>query len=105
MNAETVGFGTVAEDGRRVAIGRGAVSDAPDGRRWLGVTAVEVAPAARRRGLGSQVIAGIAGWAMRHGATDVYVQVAEPNVAALATYERLGFIEHHRYHYRRRDPR
>jgi GNAT superfamily N-acetyltransferase len=100
VNAETVGFGSVDQDGRRVAITRGAVSDAPDGRRWLGLTAVEVAPEARRRGLGSHVMAGVARWARRNGATDAYAQVVERNTVALAMYQRLGFTEHHRYHYR-----
>ena len=83
----------------------GSVSDAPDGRRWLGVTAVEVAPHARRQGLGRLVMAGIAVRGRQRGATDVYVQVAEPNTEGMAVYERLGFTEHHRYHYRRRPPR
>jgi GNAT superfamily N-acetyltransferase len=100
VNAETVGFGSVDQDGRCVAITRGAVSDAPDGRRWLGLTAVEVAPEARRRGLGSHVMAGVARWAWQHGATDVYAQVVERNTVAHAVYRRLGFTEHHRYHYR-----
>lgn len=99
---ETVGFASVDQHGVRVAIARGAVSDAPDGRRWLGVTAVEVVPAARRRGVGSHVVAGLADWAGGHGATAVYLQVSERNTAALAAYDRLGFTEHHRYHYRRR---
>jgi N-acetylglutamate synthase len=100
VNAETVGFGSVDQNGRRVAITRGAVSNAPDGRRWLGLTAVEVVPEARRRGLGSHVMAGVALWAREHGATDVYAQVVERNTVALAMYQRLGFAEHHRYHYR-----
>lgn len=100
VNADTVGFASV-DDGARVAIARGAVSDAPSGRRWLGVTAVEVAPAARRRGLGGHIVAGLAAWAQRLGATDVYLQVAEPNAPARATYRRAGFAEHHAYHYRR----
>lgn len=100
-NAETVGFGSVDIDDRRVAIARGAVTAAPAGRRWLGVTAVEIAPEARRRGLGSHIVAGLAGWAAEHGATDVYLQAAADNSAARATYERVGFTEHHRYHYRR----
>jgi N-acetylglutamate synthase len=101
VSGETVGFASVDQDGARVAVARGAVTDAPDGRRWLGVTAVEVAPPARRQGLGRHVVAGLAGWAVGHGATDVYLQVSEHNAPALAAYERLGFTEHHRYHYRR----
>jgi N-acetylglutamate synthase len=105
MNADPVGFASVDQHGSRVAVARGAVSNAPDGRRWLGVTAVEVAAHARRQGLGRLVMAGIAVWGRRRGATDVYVQVAEPNTEGMAVYERLGFTEHHRYHYRRRPPR
>lgn len=101
VNAASVGFASVDDDGVRVAIARGAVSDAPSGRRWLGVTAVEVAPSARRRGLGSHIVAGLATWAAGLGATDVYLQVAEPNEPARATYRRAGFAEHHAYHYRR----
>jgi GNAT superfamily N-acetyltransferase len=105
VNADAVSFGSVEQAGRRVTVARGAVSEGPDGRRWLGLTAVEVAPEARGRGLARQVMAGIAQWARRHGATDVYVQVAEPNATAVGMYLRLGFTEHHRYHYRRRPPR
>lgn len=101
VNAELAGFASVTEHGRVVAIARGAVTDSPAGRRWLGVTAVEVDPAERRRGLASHVLAGLAAWAAPLGATDVYVQVSADNAGALAVYERLGFIEHHRYHYRR----
>ncbi len=101
VNTDTAGFASVDDDGVRVAIARGSVTDAPSGRRWLGVTAVEVAPAARRRGLGGHIVAGLAAWADRLGATDVYLQVAEPNEAARATYRKAGFAEHHAYHYRR----
>ena len=51
VHADTVGFAAVDE--MRVALSRVAVTDAPDGRRWVGITAVEVEPAARRRGLGT----------------------------------------------------
>jgi N-acetylglutamate synthase len=105
VNTATVGFGSVDLARRRVAVARGAVTDAPDGRRWLGVTAVHVLADLRRQGLGRQVMAGLASWGQRHGATDVYVQVAEPNTTAEAFHERLGFTEHHRYHYRRHSPR
>ncbi|MFW6090810.1 MAG: N-acetylglutamate synthase, CG3035 family [Actinomycetota bacterium] len=100
VNAALVGFGAVDEAGEPIAIARGAVSDAPSGRRWLGVTAVEVDPSQRRRGLGTHIVAGVARWAGSHGATDVYLQVSDGNSAALAAYERMGFTEHHRYRYR-----
>jgi ribosomal protein S18 acetylase RimI-like enzyme len=99
-NADNVGFASVDLDGNRVAIARGAVTTAPSGRSWLGVTAVEVAPAARRRGLGSHVVAGLATWAAGLGADDAYLQVEESNTGAQAAYRRLGFGDHHSYHYR-----
>ncbi|TDE08793.1 GNAT family N-acetyltransferase [Jiangella asiatica] len=101
VNASTVGFASVDDDGVRVAIARGAVTDAPSGRRWLGIAAVEVAPSARRRGLGSHIVSGLAAWAAGLGAQEAYLQVTEPNTAAQMTYRRLGFVEHHAYHYRR----
>ncbi|HEX6337481.1 MAG TPA: GNAT family N-acetyltransferase [Jiangellaceae bacterium] len=101
INADVLTFAAVVVDGRPVAIARGAVSDSPEGRRWLGVTAVEVDPAMRRRGLASHVMTGLVEWARRHGATDGYLQVTEDNAGAVAMYQRLGFTEHHRYRYRR----
>lgn len=101
VNADVQTFAAVTVDGRSVAIARGAVSDSPGGRRWLGITAVEVDPALRRRGLASHVVTALAEWARRHGATDGYLQVSEGNAGAIAMYQRLGFTEHHRYRYRR----
>ena len=110
---DTLGFASIraeggydeggwGESGRTVAVARGAVTEGPDGRVWLGVTAVEVAPEQRRRGLGTAVLGGLTRWARDRGAGHVYLQVAEENAAARAAYERLGLAEHHRYHYRRR---
>lgn len=99
-NADDAGFASVDDGGQRVAIARGAVSVAPDGRRWLGITAVEVVPSARRRGLGSHVVAGLAQWAERLGARDAYLQVEASNTSAQAAYRKLGFGDHHSYHYR-----
>jgi ribosomal protein S18 acetylase RimI-like enzyme len=79
------------------AVARGAVSDG-----WLGVTAVTVDERHRRRGLATAVMSALQGWAAGRGATSVYLQVLADNAPALALYRRAGFIEHHRYHYRRR---
>ena len=93
---DRVGFASVrSPEGEVTAIARGAVD-----RGWLGITAVEVAPGARRKGLGGLVLRALAEWALGHGARSCYLQVAVENSAALALYIRAGFVDHHRYHYR-----
>jgi GNAT superfamily N-acetyltransferase len=104
MNVDIRAFASIDDGGNRVAIARGAVSEAPDGRRWLGLTALEVVPSVRRRGYARHIMAGLASWAAKHEATSVYVQVAEPNVAAQTMYRRVGFVDHHYYHFRRLHP-
>jgi ribosomal protein S18 acetylase RimI-like enzyme len=79
------------------AVARGALDDG-----WLGVTAVTVAEEHRRRGLATALMAALQNWAAERGAHSVYLQVTAGNAAARALYRRAGFIEHHRYHYRRR---
>jgi len=99
------GFARVVTEGRVTAIGRGAVTQGPDGNRWLGMTAIEVDPGSRRRGLGRAVVVALARWGIERGAEEVYLQMAVENDAARALYEGLGLSEHHRYHYRRRPAR
>jgi ribosomal protein S18 acetylase RimI-like enzyme len=79
-------------DGSLVAAARGVV----DGD-WLGLSLVEVVPAARRRGLARAVTGALAGWARDAGATRAYLQVEEHNEAAVALYASMGFTTHHRY--------
>ncbi|MGX1975112.1 GNAT family N-acetyltransferase [Streptomyces kronopolitis] len=86
-------------DGRATAIGRLAV----DGR-WAGFSAVEVAPDARRQGLATRVMAALAARALAEGASAAYLQVEADNTGALGFYDRLGFTDHHGYHYRRALP-
>src|SRR6266540_116543 len=64
---------------------------------WLGLSLIEVAPQAQRRGLARHVMAGLAGWAAGHEARRAYLQVEADNDAALALYATLGFTTHHRY--------
>ncbi|CAG7603852.1 GNAT family N-acetyltransferase [Actinacidiphila bryophytorum] len=78
------------------AIGR-AVVDGP----WALFGAVEVIPSHRRRGLALAVMGALARQAAREGATAAYLQVEADNDAARALYDRLGFTDHHGYHYRR----
>lgn len=91
--------GSGASVGPVLAIGRASLD-----RGWIGVTAVEVDPAHRRRGLASHVMRGLLHWAAEAGVPDAYLQVADENAAALALYDRLGFAPHHRYHYRLAPP-
>jgi ribosomal protein S18 acetylase RimI-like enzyme len=58
-----------------------------------------VAPVARRRGLARALVATAAAWGRGHGARWAVLQVAVSNTGALACYDRLGFVEHHRYRY------
>jgi ribosomal protein S18 acetylase RimI-like enzyme len=77
------------------AVARGAVVDG-----WLCVTAVTVDDDFRRRGLATAVMAALGDWARTRGAHSCLLQVAGDNAPALELYRRLGFTEHHRYHYR-----
>ena len=95
-----VGFATVYRrvDGSEeepVGIGRVSVEG-----EWAGVTSVDVAPAARRRGVGSAVMRTLLAWAGEHGARSTYLQVRVANDAALRLYAALGYVTHHPYTYR-----
>lgn len=81
------------------AVGRGAVTEAPDGTRWAGISAVHVSEHVRRRGLARALCTGLLAWARDRGATRGYVQVVADNAGARALYESMGFREHHRSRY------
>jgi N-acetylglutamate synthase len=90
-----VTFAAVGDGGQVVATGRGVVTDG-----WLGVTAVEVEPSHRGRGLARAVTGALLGWGGGRGATRCYLQVASTNAAALALYLSMGFVHHHVYRQR-----
>ena len=83
------------EAGRLVAVGRGTIDDG-----WLGLTALAVAPGARRQGWASAVVNALLSWGARGGAGQVYAAVQQDNEAGLALFEALGFWPHHVYRYR-----
>jgi GNAT superfamily N-acetyltransferase len=92
---DQLAFAALRTDGRTVAVGRGSVDD-----EWLGVMAVEVDAAYRRRGLASAVMAKLWEWGAALGAERTYLQVSADNAPAIALYEKLGYWIHHDYHYR-----
>lgn len=81
------------------AVGRGAVTRAPDGTRWLGISAVRVDPARRRTGLARRVCYGLRAWGAAHGAQRAYVEVLADNDAAVGLYTAMGFRLHHTHRY------
>ncbi|PZS31866.1 MAG: GNAT family N-acetyltransferase [Pseudonocardiales bacterium] len=93
-------FASVVVDDDVAGIARAVVDYDTDGLGWCGITALETAPAWRRRGIGRQLMRGVLRWAVRGGAALIYLQVMEDNAAAHAMYDQLGFVTSHRYHYR-----
>jgi GNAT superfamily N-acetyltransferase len=87
-------FASVRHGPSTVAVARGSL-----GHGWGCVTAVDVAPEYRRRGLSGALLAALAAWALGRGARSTMVQVARGNAAALAAYRRAGFEVHHGYEY------
>ncbi len=81
------------------AVGRVAVTAAPDGTPWAGLSAVRVADGQRRSGQASALCSALLTWAAKQGARSCYVQVLADNAAAIALYERLGFTVQHRARY------
>jgi ribosomal protein S18 acetylase RimI-like enzyme len=79
---------------RALAVARATV----DGR-WAGLSAVEVAPDARRRGLARLVSAAALREAGRRGGRQVQLAVQADNDAAIPLYDELGFVTHHDYRY------
>ena len=92
---ERVGFATLFKGDEPVGIGRVSVEGT-----WAGVTSVDVAPSARRQGIGSAVMRALLTWAQQQGATESYLQVRAANPAALRMYAALGYVTHHPYNYR-----
>jgi hypothetical protein len=70
---------------------RAAVTDAPDGTRWVGLSAI---PAAAERA--GPLCEALLAWGAHRGATRGYVRVGDHDTHAIALAESLGFRLHHR---------
>lgn len=70
MSAPWQAFGSVRRDGQVLAVGRVAGSG-----EWAGLTAIEVHPACRRRGLATAISRALAACAAGRGASGTYLQI------------------------------
>lgn len=95
-----LGFGSIiAPSGETVAITRGTITSGADERTYLGYSAVEVAPAYRRRGLATALGYAMLTWGASFEADTAYLQVLSSNEAGIGLYDKMGFVEHHRQRY------
>lgn len=66
---------------------------------WVGLHAVTVDPAHRRRGLATAVVGELLGWAAEQGAMTAWVHVETDNPGGRAFWEALGLTAHHTCRY------
>ncbi len=88
-------YATLRRDGQAAGFGL-AVRE----RGAVGLFDIVVLPAWRGHGLGRMMTQALMGWGQAGGASVSYLQVHESNNVAISLYERLGFREAYRYHYR-----
>jgi hypothetical protein len=90
VNGELV-FATHADK----AVARASVTDAPDGTRWVGLSAMRVADQDDGRALCKALLA----WGAARGATRGHVRVLDGDHATAGLAYSLGFALHHRARY------
>jgi N-acetylglutamate synthase len=88
-------FATTAGAG----VARAAITDAPDGTRWVGLSALKVTADQRRRGRARSLCTALLAWGAEHGARRAYSQVLDSNTSAITLFESMGFALHHRSRY------
>jgi len=99
LSADRQVFASLRAGDEVLAVARGSLSRGSGHEGWLGLSAVETAPAHRRRGLAGRLTAALLAWGAQQGATAAFLQVAASNDAARVLYERSGFAVHHEYRY------
>ncbi|CAH1668086.1 GNAT family N-acetyltransferase [Chelatococcus asaccharovorans] len=88
-------FATLHDHGEPIGFGLAVYE-----RAAVGLFDIVVAPAHRGRGFGQRLVAALMAWGKNRGADRAYLQVRAENVGAQRLYDRLGFREAYRYHYR-----
>lgn len=85
----------IEENGRFAATGLGILD-----RNYIGVYAIHVDPACRRKHYARDICRSILAEGMRQGADQAYLQVVQGNTAARRLYESLGFEQFYTYWFR-----
>jgi hypothetical protein len=80
-----------------LAVARASVTNAPDGTRWVGLSAVRVAE--HRLDAGRGLCEALLAWGAARGATRGYIRVLDDDHAAADLAKSLGFALHHRARY------
>jgi GNAT superfamily N-acetyltransferase len=88
-----------ADTGALLGIGRGVLIG-----EWAGANNMVTAPAARRRGVATAIMAALVQWSHDEGATRWFLRVNADSEPAIALYDGLGFTQHHDYVYRAPQP-
>jgi N-acetylglutamate synthase len=82
-----------------VAVARASVTDAPDGTRWVGLSAVQVNE--QQPSAGRALCEALLAWGADRGATRGYLRILDADHAAADLAHSLGFALHHRARYLR----
>lgn len=85
----------IEEGGQAIAAGYASVGQ---GRAQL--SDIVVAPEARGRGVGRQLVAALLGWAHEQRCGEAMLQVLDANAVARGLYRSLGFVDAYPYYYR-----
>lgn len=93
--AGPLGFASLLEDRRVVAVGLGALADQVG---WF--NCMHTDPTARRRGYAGAILCALMAWLREAGAQWFSLQVEADNAAARGLYESARFELLYRYHYR-----
>jgi ribosomal protein S18 acetylase RimI-like enzyme len=88
-------YATISDDRGAAAVGRLALVG-----EWGGVYCLAVREDARRRGLGTKVLDGLLAAGQDRGVKRSWLQVRAENASARRLYQRAGYTEVARYHYR-----
>ena len=82
-----------------IAVGRAAVTGAPDGTRWVGLSALRMSDDQRAVAAAQRLCETLLAWGAEHGASRGYVRVFDDDATARRLAESLGFTVHHRGRY------